>query len=159
MSTYEATIKIGNNSQYDNTDTGTNEQSSESQQAAQPSSLKQTLGTIKKAVAATGALMITQKAVNYVTSRVYTETGNRQWQDSINAAKQVGGQIATIAGGFLMGGVAGGLVAIAGVGMDYLMQLASYNFAKNLESQILTISRERMGVGGFNINQSRSVTQ
>lgn len=159
MSTYEATIKIGNNSQYDNTDTGTNEQSSESQQAAQSSSLKQTLGTIKKAVAATGALMITQKAVNYVTSRVYTETGNRQWQDSINAAKQVGGQIATIAGGFLMGGVAGGLVAIAGVGMDYLMQLASYSFAKNLESQVLTISRERMGVGGFNINQSRSVTQ
>ena len=43
MSTYEATIKIGNNSQYDNTDTGTNEQSSESQQAAQSSSLKQTL--------------------------------------------------------------------------------------------------------------------
>lgn len=159
MSTYEATIKIGNNSQYDNTDTGTNEQSSESQQAAQSSSLKQTLGTIKKAVAATGALMITQKAVNYVTSRVYTETGNRQWQDSINAAKQVGGQIATIAGGFLMGGVAGGLVAIAGVGMDYLMQFDSYNFAKNLESQILTISRERMGVGGFNINQSRSATQ
>lgn len=159
MSTYEATIKIGNNSQYDNTDTGTNEQSSESQQAAQSSSLKQTLGTIKKAVAATGALMITQKAVNYVTSRVYTETGNRQWQDSINAAKQVGGQIATIAGGFLMGGVAGGLVAIAGVGMDYLMQLASYSFAKNLESQVLSISRERMGVGGLNINQSRSVTQ
>lgn len=159
MSTYEATIKIGNNSQYDNTDTGTNEQSSESQQAAQSSSLKQTLGTIKKAVAATGALMITQKAVNYVTSRVYTETGNRQWQDSIIAAKQVGGQIATIAGGFLMGGVAGGLVAIAGVGMDYLMQLASYSFAKNLESQVLTISRERMGVGGFNINQSRSATQ
>lgn len=159
MSTYEATIKIGNNSQYDNTDTGTNEQSSESQQAAQSSSLKQTLGTIKKAVAATGALMVANKAINYVTSRVYTETGNRQWQDSINAAKQVGGQIATIAGGFLMGGVAGGLVAIAGVGMDYLMQLASYSFAKNLESQVLTISRERMGVGGFNINQSRSATQ
>lgn len=159
MSTYEATIKIGKNSQYDNTDTGTNEQSSESQQAAQSSSLKQTLGTIKKAVAATGALMITQKAVNYVTSRVYTETGNRQWQDSINAAKQVGGQIATIAGGFLMGGVAGGLVAIAGVGMDYLMQFSSYAFAKNIESQVISISRERMGVGGFNINQSRSVTQ
>ena len=103
--------------------------------------------------------MVANKAINYVTSRVYTETGNRQWQDSINAAKQVGGQIATIAGGFLMGGVAGGLVAIAGVGMDYLMQLASYSFAKNLESQVLTISRERMGVGGFNINQSRSATQ
>lgn len=159
MSTYEATIKIGNNSQYDNTDTGMSEQSSESQQAAQPSGMKQTLGTIKKAVAATGALMVTQKAVSYVTSRVYTTTGNRQWQDNINAAKQVGGQIAAIAGGFLAGGVAGGLVAIAGIGMDYLTQLDSYNFAKNLESQVLSISRERMGVGGLNISRSRSTTQ
>ena len=159
MSTYEATIKIGNNNQYDNTDTGTSGQSSESQQAAQPSSLKQTLGTIKKAVAATGALMITQKSVNYVTSRVYTTTGNRQWQDNINAAKQVGGQIAAIAGGFLAGGLLGGGVTIAGIGMDYLMQFDSYNFSKNLESQILTISRERMGVAGLNINQSRSTKQ
>lgn len=159
MSTYEATIKIGNNSQYDTPDKGTDGKSSESQEAAQPSNLKQTLGTIKKAVAATGALMVANKAINYVTSRVYTETGNRQWQDSINAAKQVGGQIATIAGGFLMGGVAGGLIATAGIGIDYLTQISSYNYAKNLESQILTISRERMGVGGFNINQSRSATQ
>lgn len=159
MSTYEVTIKIGNNSQYDTPDKGTDGKSSESQEAAQPSNLKQTLGTIKKAVAATGALMVANKAINYVTSRVYTETGNRQWQDSINAAKQVGGQIATIAGGFLMGGAAGGLIATAGIGIDYLTQISSYNYAKNLESQILTISRERMGVGGFNINQSRSATQ
>lgn len=159
MSTYEATIKIGNNNQYDNTDTGTSGQSSESQQAAQPSSLKQTLGTIKKAVAATGALMITQKAVNYVTSRVYTTTGNRQWQDNINAAKQVGGQIATIVGSFLAGGPIVGGVAIASVGIDYAMQLDSYNFAKNLESQVLSISRERAGWGGLNISRSRSTTQ
>lgn len=159
MSTYEATIKIGNNNQYDTGEQSGEEQSSGTQSTVQPASLKQTYGTIKKAVAATGALMITQKAVNYVTSRVYTETGNRQWQDSINAAKQVGGQIATIAGGFIMGGVAGGLVAIAGVGMDYLMQFSSYAFAKNIESQVISISRERMGVGGFNINQSRSATQ
>ena len=158
MSTYEATIKIGNNNQYDTGEQSGEEQSSGTQSTVQPASLKQTYGTIKKAVAATGALMITQKAVNYVTSRVYTETGNRQWQDSINAAKQVGGQIATIAGGFIMGG-AGGLVAIAGVGMDYLMQFSSYAFAKNIESQVISISRERMGVGGFNINQSRSATQ
>ena len=158
MSTYEATIKIGNNNQYDTGEESGEEQSSGTQSTVQPASLKQTYGTIKKAVAATGALMITQKAVNYVTSRVYTETGNRQWQDSINAAKQVGGQIATIAGGFIMGG-AGGLVAIAGVGMDYLMQFSSYAFAKNIESQVISISRERMGVGGFNINQSRSATQ
>lgn len=159
MSTYEATIKIGNNSQYDTPDKGTDGKSSESQEAAQPSNLKQTLGTIKKAVAATGALMVANKAINYVTSRVYTETGNRQWQDSINAAKQVGGQIATIVGSFIAGGPVVGGIAIAGVGMDYLMQFSSYAFAKNIESQVLSISRERMGVGGFNINQSRSATQ
>lgn len=159
MSTYEATIKIGNNNQYDTGEQSGEEQSSGTQSTVQPASLKQTYGTIKKAVAATGALMVTQKAVSYVTSRVYTTTGNRQWQDNINAAKQVGGQIAAIAGGFLAGGVAGGLVAIAGIGMDYLTQLDSYNFAKNLESQVLSISRERMGVGGLNISRSRSSTQ
>lgn len=159
MSTYEATIKIGNNNQYDTGEQGGEEQSSGTQSTVQPTSLKQTYGTIKKAVAATGALMIANKAINYVTGRVYTETGNRQWQDNVNAAKQVGGQIAAIAGGFLMGGALGGAVALMGVGMDYLTQFDSYEYSKNLESQILSISRERMGVLGANINRSRSTTQ
>ncbi len=155
MSKYEVIIKAVDDNQSTKQDTTTSNNDTKNES----SGFKQTIKTLRTAAAATGALMVANKAINYVTSRVYTETGNRQWQDSINAAKQVGGQIATIAGGFLMGGVAGGLIATAGIGIDYLTQISSYNYAKNLESQILTISRERMGVGGFNINQSRSVTQ
>lgn len=155
MSKYEVIIKAVDDNQSTKQDTTTSNNDTKNES----SGFKQTIKTLRTAAAATGALMVANKAINYVTSRVYTETGNRQWQDSINAAKQVGGQIATIAGGFLMGGVAGGLIATAGIGIDYLTQISSYNYAKNLESQILTISRERMGVGGFNINQSRSATQ
>ena len=47
------------------------------------------ISTLKKAAIATGAVAAGTKVLNYVTSRVYTETGNRQLQDNINAAKQI----------------------------------------------------------------------
>lgn len=155
MSKYEVIIKAVDDNQSTKQDTTTSNNDTKNES----SGFKQTIKTLRTAAAATGALMLTSKAINNVTSRVYTETGNRQWQDSVNAAKELGGLLLTIAGGFAMGGVLGGTVAIGGVVADYAFQLSNYAFAKNLESQVLSISRERMGVGGFNINQSRSATQ
>ncbi len=61
------------------------------------------IAALKKVAVATGVLSAGKKTLDYVTSRVYTETGNRQLQDNINATKQIGGQIASIAGGFAVG--------------------------------------------------------
>ncbi|MCX4361775.1 MAG: hypothetical protein OSJ74_00085 [Clostridia bacterium] len=114
---------------------------------------------LKKAVAVTGAVAMGTKVLNYKTSRVFTETGNRQWQDNINAAKQVGGQIAGIIGGFVAGGAIGGMVAIGGVALDYALKYESYNFAKQMESTMLSIKQQRMGVGGMAISRSRAGNQ
>lgn len=114
---------------------------------------------LKKVAVATGAVAAGTKVLNYVTSRVYTETGNRQLQDNINAAKQVGGQIASIVGGFVVGGWVGGLAAVGGVALDYALQYRSYNFAKEQEESVLAIRRERMGVGGIANSRSRAINQ
>ena len=90
------------------------------------------------------------KVFNYKTSRAYTETGNRQWQDNINATNQVAGQIA---------GIIGGLVALGGVALDYSLKYNAYNFAKQMEATTLSIQRERMGVGSMAMSRSRATNQ
>lgn len=117
------------------------------------------IAALKKVAVATGVLSAGKKSLNYITSRVYTETGNRQLQDNINAAKQIGGQIASIAGGFIVGGAVGGLAAIGGVALDYALQYRSYNFAKEQEANVLAIRRERMGVVGMSNSRSRAINQ
>ncbi len=117
------------------------------------------LKSIKGVAVATGAVAMATKVLNYKTSRVYTETGNRQLQDNINATKEVAGQVATVIGGFVAGGVIGGMLAIGGVALNYALQYESYNFAKQMESTTLAISRQRMGVGGMAISRSRASNQ
>lgn len=118
-----------------------------------------TLKQLKKAVAVSGAVAMGMKVLNYKTSRVYTETGNRQWQDNINAAKEVGGQIAGVIGGFVAGGVIGGVAALGGVALDYALKYESYNFAKQMEGTTLSIKQQRMGVGGMAMSRSRASNQ
>lgn len=117
------------------------------------------IAALKKVAVATGVLSAGKKTLDYVTSRVYTETGNRQLQDNINATKQIGGQIASIAGGFVVGGWVGGLAAMSGVALDYALQYRSYNFAKEQEASVLSIRRERMGAGGMANSRSRALNQ
>lgn len=114
---------------------------------------------IKKSVAATGVVSMGVKAVNHITSRVGVETGNRQIQDEINAAKQVGGQALMILGGFIAGGAVGGMAAIGGVVLDYALQYSDYAYAQGLEADVLSIRRERMGVGNMAISRSRAANQ
>ncbi len=117
------------------------------------------INTLKKAAVVTGAVAAGTKVLNYVTSRVYTETGNRQLQDNINAAKQVSGQIMSIISGFAVGGIAGGVIAAGGVALDYALQYRSYNFARQQEAQVLSIRQERAGLGGMANSRSRALNQ
>lgn len=135
--------------------TGSSSETGQLVQGSNGSTLKQ----LKKAVAVSGAVAMGMKVLNYKTSRVYTETGNRQWQDNINAAKEVGGQIAGVIGGFVAGGVIGGVAALGGVALDYALKYESYNFAKQMEATTLSIKQQRMGVGGMSMSRSRASNQ
>lgn len=117
------------------------------------------INTLKKVAVATGAVAAGTKVLNYVTSRVYTETGNRQLQDNINAAKQVSGQIMSIISGFAVGGIAGGIIAAGGVALDYALQYRSYNFARQQEAQVLSIRQERAGLASMANSRSRALNQ
>ncbi len=117
------------------------------------------INTLKKVAVATGAVAAGTKVLNYVTSRVYTETGNRQLQDNINAAKQVSGQIMSIISGFAVGGIAGGIIAAGGVALDYALQYRSYNFARQQEAQVLNIRQERAGLASMANSRSRALNQ
>lgn len=117
------------------------------------------IAALKKVMVATGVLSAGTKTLNYITSRVYTETGNRQLQDNINATKQIGSQVASLAASFAVGGIAGGVVAVGGIALDYALQYRSYNFARQQEESVLSIRRERMGVGGMANSRSRALNQ
>ncbi len=157
MSSYEIIIKV------DGGGSGSSltkqENTTETEELAQGGDGGSVIKDLKKAVAATGIIAVGTKIVNHITSRVYVETGNRQLQDDINAAKQVGGQIMALVGGFVAGGAIGGLAVGLGIATDYALQVSDYRFAKDLESTILNIRRERMGIGGMSISRSRSLTQ
>lgn len=46
-----------------------------------------------------------------------------------------------------------------GIATDYALQYSDYQYERRLDNAILSIKRERMGVGGISINRSRSLTQ
>lgn len=156
MSDYSITIKVENSGGSSNSMGQSN--ATETEELVQGSN-KSSLSTLKKAVAATGAVAMGTKALNYISTRVYPETGNRQLQDNINATKQVGGQILGIIGGFVAGGIPGGLLAMTGVLLDYAFQMDTYAYNQSMENTILNIQRERMGVGGMAISRSRAQNQ
>lgn len=158
MSTYSITIKVSGSGNAKSNSEEENASGSQAEQLTQGSG-GSAIKELKKVAIVTGAVAMGAKALNYKTSRVYTETGNRQLQDNINATMQVGGQIAGIVGGFIAGGVAGGVVATAGVMLDYGLKFDSYAYGQRMEATTLAITRERMGIGGMAISRSRSSTQ
>lgn len=96
--------------------------------------------------------MVASSVINYTTSRVGITTGNYQKQQEINAVKTIAGQLAAVGGGFLMGGVGGGLLALGAIGLSYWQQYDTYNFNRGAEAAQLSIKREREGL----ISASRS---
>ena len=106
---------------------------------------------------ATGVAMVASSVINYTTSRVGITTGNYQKQQEINAVKTIAGQLAAVGGGFLMGGVGGGLLAGAAIGLSYWQQYDTYNFNRRAEAAQLSIRREREGL--ISASRSRSSVQ
>lgn len=154
MSEYSITIKVGGDGSKSNSTEKT-----ESGKLAQGDSGGAAIKDLKKAVAATGVVAVGMKIINHRTSRVYVETGNRQLQDNINATKQIAGQVLSLIGGFVAGGPIGGIAVGLGIATDYALQFSDYRFEKRLDDAVLSIKRERMGVGGMSINRSRSINQ
>ncbi len=154
MSEYSITIKVDGENK-----SKTPEKKTESEELAQGGSGGVAIKDLKKAVAATGVVAVGMKIINHRTSRVYVETGNRQLQDNINATKQIAGQVMALVSGFVAGGPLGGIAVGLGIATDYALQYSDYQYEKRLDNAILSIKRERMGVGGMSINRSRSLTQ
>ena len=157
MSDMSITIKVEGegNSGGQNNSIG---QTTETEELVQGSS-ESTFGTLKKAVAATGVVAMGTKTLNYISTRVYPETGNRQLQDEINATKQVAGQVLSIIGAGVAGGPIGALAAAGVVALDYAFQASTYSYNRSMENTILNIQRERMGVGGMALSRSRAQNQ
>lgn len=105
----------------------------------------------------TGVAMVAGTVINYTTSRVGITTGNYQKQQEINAVKTVLGQVATIGAGFAVGGIGGGLLATAGVGLSYALAYDTYNFNRRAEAAQLSIKREREGL--ISASRSRGANQ
>lgn len=159
MSEYSITIKVDSGGGGSGTNTASPQDSSTESQKLAEGSGSLTVKDLKKSVVATGAVAIGTKIINHITSRVYTETGNRQLQDEINAAKQIGGQILALGAGFAAGGIAGAAVVGLGILTDYALQASDYAYSRNLEASVLSIRRERMGVAGMANSRSRSINQ
>lgn len=116
--------------------------------------LQSIIKTTRSIATATGAGLVASQVLNYTTSRVQIETGNRQVQDEINAAKKVGSQVAALAMGAIFGGIGGFAIAGLGIGVDYLLSANTYRFNKQLEAAQLSIQRERAGLA-WEINNQR----
>lgn len=101
--------------------------------------------------------MVASSVINYTTSRVGITTGNYQKQQEINAVKTIAGQVAAVGGGFLMGGVGGGLLALGAIDLSYWQQYDTYNFNRRAEAAQLSIRREREGL--ISASRSRSSVQ
>ena len=108
--------------------------------------LKKVIKQSKSVAAATGVGMVATQALNYVSSRVEIETGNSRVQGQINAAKQIGSQVASVAMAGLFGGTAGAGLALLGIGMSYVTDYMSYDFDKRQNDAMLEIQRERAGL-------------
>lgn len=121
------------------------------------SSIKGFYKDTKKLLNTTGVAMVAGSVIDYTTSRVGITTGNYQKQQEINAVKTIAGQLAALGGGFRMGGVGGGLLALGAIGLSYWQQYDTYNFNRRAEAAQLSIRREREGL--ISASRSRSSVQ
>lgn len=91
------------------------------------------------------AVNTAKQIVNYEISNVGVKTGNYVLQEQINEAVAIIGDLTTVGAGFAAGGIAGGIVAIAGVTTKKIFEEKSRNEAikhENIESEYL---RRRSG--------------
>lgn len=110
----------------------------------------------KSLVKKIGASALVAGAFQWQVSLVGRNQGNSLTQEKINGAMSLAGMIGGVAMGFKAGGVLGGALAIAGVGLSLAKNVEQYNYDARWQNIGLSLSRERAGTSSA-VNRSRNV--
>ena len=110
----------------------------------------------KSLVKKIGASALVAGAFKWQVSLVGRNQGNALVQEKINGAMSLAGMVGGIALGFKAGGVLGGALAIAGVGLSLAKDIEQYNYDARWQNVGLSLARERAGTSSA-VNRSRNV--
>lgn len=102
---------------------------------------------------ATAAVGLATSAFKWQASLIGRNTGNSDLQQKIDASMTVAQQGIGIITAFAVGGVLGGVLAVAAVGLSYAKQAESFYYERQGEDIELGVARYRAGPS---LNRSRS---
>ena len=95
-----------------------------------------------------------KQMVNYSIGNIGNVTGEYQTHRQVNEGINAIGKVANIANAFIVGGVVGGLIAVAGTGINYALQRNSEIIANRQLNNKIDKVRELAGLDTLN-NGSR----
>jgi len=110
-------------------------------------------GTMKMFAKATAIPALAISTFKWQASLVGRNTGNSDLQQKIDAGMTIAGQVGMIAGGFAVGGLIGGMAAIAGVGLSYAKETEANMYNRKWENIGIT---QRQLRAGPSLNRSRT---
>lgn len=110
----------------------------------------------KSLVKKIGASALVAGTFKWGVSLVGRNQGNSLTQEKINGAMSLAGMVGGVALGFKAGGVLGGALAIAGVGLSLAKDIEQYNYDARWQNIGLSLARERAGTSSA-VNRSRNV--
>lgn len=110
----------------------------------------------KSLVKKIGASALVAGTFKWGVSLVGRNQGNALVQEKINGAMSLAGMVGGVALGFKAGGVLGGALAIAGVGLSLAKDMEQYNYDARWQNVGLSLARERAGTSSA-VNRSRNV--
>ena len=110
----------------------------------------------KSLVKKIGASALVAGTFKWGVSLVGRNQGNSLTQEKINGAMSLAGMVGGVALGFKAGGVLGGALAIAGVGLSLAKDIEQYNYDLRWQNVGLSLARERAGTSSA-VNRSRNV--
>ena len=110
----------------------------------------------KSLVKKIGASALVAGTFKWGVSLVGRNQGNSLTQEKINGAMSLAGMVGGVALGFKAGGVLGGALAIAGVGLSLAKDIEQYNYDLRWQNIGLSLARERAGTSSA-VNRSRNV--
>lgn len=110
----------------------------------------------KSLVKKIGASALVAGTFKWGVSLVGRNQGNSLTQEKINGAMSLAGMVGGVALGFKAGGVLGGALAIAGVGLSLAKDMEQYNYDARWQNIGLSLARERAGTSSA-VNRSRNV--
>lgn len=110
----------------------------------------------KSLVKKIGASALVAGTFKWQVSLIGRNQGNALVQEKINGAMSLAGMVGGVALGFKAGGVIGGALAIAGVGLSLAKDIEQYNYDARWQNVGLSLARERAGTSSA-VNRSRNV--